>query len=435
MKKAEELKLYAPEPKRPELDAALCMSVAEGQGMGRYIEGKVLTVAVWDKKEKPLVVWRFFGDYWTGELRGNENPTKGELSPRQIEVKPCQCLTWRTEVPATKGESELLQNYFDDCRPGYLIGIVEDALSAHARKKREERNARQEAETKKLFENLPEPPEDLSKQVLKVCSDAGFLWVTNDKQNVIEPGGVEKKISIQRARCDSCGGEYTLSELLKHKSTATCECCGEKMFLLDSGAFTFMHGIEASSKPVDWDGYLSRYIDFINRNDVQHFFELDVDSIVGYDAVKRMRARLEAETGKQSIPVWHRSRGLDEFKRLCRDYPYIGIGGFAIKHIQPSEYGYIRRLVQYANSCGVRVHGLGYTKKDAVSFGFYSVDSTTWTTQVNFGGLSYFNGSEMVVVRPPKGMIGADYRRRREYSLREWIKYQKYLDTKGKWRG
>ena len=170
MKKAEELKLYAPEPKRPELDAALCMSVAEGQGMGRYIEGKVLTVAVWDKKEKPLVVWRFFGDYWTGELRGNENPTKGELSPSQIEVKPCQCLTWRTEVPATKGESELLQNYFDDCRPGYLIGIVEDALSAHARKKREERNARQAAETKKLFE-----------------------------------------------------------ELLKHKSTATCECCGEKM--------------------------------------------------------------------------------------------------------------------------------------------------------------------------------------------------------------
>ena len=229
--------------------------------------------------------------------------------------------------------------------------------------------------------------------------------------------------------------EYVLESFFYIKPWQVEEMPKWKMFLLDSGAFTFMHGVEASSKPVDWDGYLSRDIDFINRHDVQHFFELDVDIIVGYDAVKRMRARLEAETGKQSIPVWHRSRGLDEFKSLCRDYPYIGIGGFAIKHIQPSEYGYIKRLVQYANACGVRVHGLGYTNKDAVDFGFYSVDSTTWTTQVNFGGLSYFNGSEMVVVRPPKGMIGADYRIRREYALKEWIKYQKYLDTKGKWRG
>lgn len=71
-------------------------------------------------------------------------------------------------------------------------------------------------------------------------------------------------------------------------------------------------------------------------------------------------------------------------------------------------------------------------------------DGTSFVTELNNcmltislkdKSLSYFNGSEMVVVRPPKGMIGADYRRRREYSLREWIKYQKYLDTKGKWRG
>lgn len=88
-------------------------------------------------------------------------------------------------MPATKGESELLQNYFDDRRPGYLIGIVEDALSAHAKKKREERNARQAAETQKLFENLPEPPEDFSKQVLKVCSDAGTVSVASDDKDAV----------------------------------------------------------------------------------------------------------------------------------------------------------------------------------------------------------------------------------------------------------
>lgn len=95
--------------------------------------------------------------------------------------------------------------------------------------------------------------------------------------------------------------EYVLESFFYIKPWQVEEMPKWKMFLLDSGAFTFMHGVEASSKPVDWDGYMSRYIDFINRHNVQHFFELDVDIIVGYDAVKRMRTRLEAETGKQSI--------------------------------------------------------------------------------------------------------------------------------------
>lgn len=49
-------------------------------------------------------------------------------------------------------------------------------------------------------------------------------------------------------------------------------------FLLDSGAFTFMNN---SKNAVDFDEYLTRYIDFINRHDIEYFFELDIDSIVG----------------------------------------------------------------------------------------------------------------------------------------------------------
>ena len=96
--------------------------------------------------------------------------------------------------------------------------------------------------------------------------------------------------------------EYVLESFFYIRPWQIEEIPKWKMFLLDSGAFTFMHGIEASSKPVDWDGYLSRYIDFINRNNVQHFFELDVDSIVGYDAVKRMRARLELVQTTGAVP-------------------------------------------------------------------------------------------------------------------------------------
>lgn len=122
--------------------------------------------------------------------------------------------------------------------------------------------------------------------------------------------------------------EYVLESFFYIRPWQIEEIPKWKMFLLDSGAFTFMHGIEASSKPVDWDGYLSRYIDFINRNDVQHFFELDVDSIVGYDAVKRMRARLEAETGKQSIPVWHRSRGVELYAMVGAPFLLTAAGLF-----------------------------------------------------------------------------------------------------------
>ncbi len=149
--------------------------------------------------------------------------------------------------------------------------------------------------------------------------------------------------------------EYVLESFFYIKPWQVEEMPKWKMFLLDSGAFTFMHGVEASSKPVDWDGYLSRYIDFINRHDVQHFFELDVDIIVGYDAVKRMRARLEAETGKQSIPVWHRSRGLDEFKK-----PVQGLSLYRHRWLRNQAHSAQRvRLHQTAGAVCERLRGAG----------------------------------------------------------------------------
>ena len=43
-----------------------------------------------------------------------------------------------------------------------------------------------------------------------------------------------------------------------------------EMFLLDSGAFTFMSG----KKSNDFDGYLTRYIKFIKKYDVKYFSDL-----------------------------------------------------------------------------------------------------------------------------------------------------------------
>lgn len=72
-------------------------------------------------------------------------------------------------------------------------------------------------------------------------------------------------------------------------------------FLLDSGAFTFMSGSHKGG--INWDEYVEEYAAFINRWNVQLFFELDIDSVVGLTEVERLREKLEALTGKKPIPV------------------------------------------------------------------------------------------------------------------------------------
>ena len=103
-------------------------------------------------------------------------------------------------------------------------------------------------------------------------------------------------------------------------------------FLLDSGAFTFMSNTAGN---VDWVKYMDGYIDFINRNKIDKFFELDVDSVVGYGKVKEMRKYIEQGTGKKVIPVWHKSRGKKEFEKMCEEYDYVAIGGIVSKEIKP----------------------------------------------------------------------------------------------------
>lgn len=110
-----------------------------------------------------------------------------------------------------------------------------------------------------------------------------------------------------------------------------------KDFLLDSGAFTFMSDSKTS---IDWDEYVERYAGFINKHDIEHFFELDIDILVGINEVERLRYKLERLTNRQCIPVWHKSRGKDYWLKMVKDYDYVAIGGIASKEIKPSEYKY-----------------------------------------------------------------------------------------------
>lgn len=198
-------------------------------------------------------------------------------------------------------------------------------------------------------------------------------------------------------------------------------------FMLDSGAFTYLNGV---SGDVDWDKYIDRYADFINKYDVKNFIELDIDPIVGIREVERLRAKLEARVGKQSIPVWHKSRGKEYWLKMVKDYDYVAIGGIVTKEIKSSEYKFFHWLLSEAKKQNCKVHGLGFTNlKGLEEYDFYSVDSTSWVSGNRFGSIYKFNGRTLLKFDKPAGMR-VKTNETLQNNFNEWVKFANYKEGK-----
>lgn len=199
-----------------------------------------------------------------------------------------------------------------------------------------------------------------------------------------------------------------------------------QQFLLDSGAFTFMSN---SKLKVDWDEYTEEYASFINKYDIKLFFELDVDSVIGIKEVERLRVKLERLTNKQSIPVFHLSRGKDYFIRMCEEYPYVAFGGILTDGVKTATLEkYFPWFIATAHNNKAKIHGLGYTSITGLyKYHFDSVDSTAWLYG-NRGGFAYsFNKrtGHLEQTSVPKGMrMRSRAVAFNNYS--EWVRFSKY---------
>lgn len=193
-------------------------------------------------------------------------------------------------------------------------------------------------------------------------------------------------------------------------------------FLLDSGAFTFMQN---SKTHLNWNDYLERYADFINEYNIEKFFELDIDSVVGYDNVLKLRYKLETLTGKRCIPVWHINRGKEEYIRMCQEYDYVSIGS------NSQNDKYMPWFIKVAHQNNAKVHGLGYTKMTMLNkMHFDSVDSTAWTTGNRFGHAYLFKGNTLVKIDKPVG-TRIPKEKSRELAVNnfiEWCKFQQWAE-------
>lgn len=199
-------------------------------------------------------------------------------------------------------------------------------------------------------------------------------------------------------------------------------------FLLDSGAFTFMSGSHKGG--IDWDEYVDDYARFINKYDVDLFFELDIDSVVGIEEVERLRAKLESLTNKKPIPVWHKNRGKEYFIKMCEDYPYVALGGIVTKEIPRKVYeSAFPWFIKTAHEHGAKIHGLGYTTvANLKKYHFDSVDSTAWLYGNRGGYLYKFNPQTGLLEQLSKDGCRLKSREGAVNNFNEWVKFSIYAD-------
>ena len=197
-------------------------------------------------------------------------------------------------------------------------------------------------------------------------------------------------------------------------------------YMLDSGAFSFMQGTKQYTK-ADFKAYVDKYIAYINENSIEHFFEMDVDVLLGYRKVLELRKYINSETEKKCIPVWHRSRGKYEFEKMCSENDYVAIGGLALKTISSREYHVLPKLIAEAHRRKAKIHGLGFTSMKWLPMcHFDSVDSTAWLSGCRFGFLDKFNGRSIVRIHRPKGTKLKSSKDAAIHNFREWVKFQKW---------
>jgi len=216
---------------------------------------------------------------------------------------------------------------------------------------------------------------------------------------------------------------FILSSFMEHKGRVG-KYVKQENHILDSGAFSYLNGRNIDK--VDWNNYIEEYANFINKYDIDLYFELDIDPIVGLNEVERLRNKLEKLTNKQSIPVWHKSRGLEYWVKMVKDYDYVAIGGIVTKEIKPKEHNVFTKLIKIANENNCKVHGLGFTSfKGLKKYRFYSVDSTSWTSGNRFGAVFRFNGNGMDIMNTPIGKRVIS-RKTLIHNFKEWVKFQQY---------
>lgn len=225
-------------------------------------------------------------------------------------------------------------------------------------------------------------------------------------------------------------GKYFLESFYTIKPWQLDYLLSAEDFLLDSGAFTFMNGCNGR---VDFEKYVDEYAEFVNRYKIQKFFELDIESVVGWNEYEKLNERLKLKTHTLPIPVFHKERGKEWFLKTVREYPYIAYGGIAIdrKAMLKKQLDIIPWFIKEAHKQKCKIHGLGFTSTSLFKkIRFDTVDSTTWSMGGRMGNLCFMtNHGEMRQYYPSKNRKKPkDTEQLNIFNYLQWCKFQTYAE-------
>lgn len=204
-----------------------------------------------------------------------------------------------------------------------------------------------------------------------------------------------------------------------------------KNLLLDSGAFTVMNS-KKSRKTFSPMEYCKKYAEHINENNIEHFIELDIEGVYGFDVYRDCLHQLQDMTGKEPIYVFHKWRGLDYYRELVKKYDYIALGDVSVGGSSREIYKYFPWFIEEAHRNNCRVHGLAFTYvRDLNYMNFDSVDSSTWTMGVKYANPFRFNGHGVRRYYCKRNDVRQLAKNDvvKEHDYLEWKKLSQYYDT------
>ena len=202
--------------------------------------------------------------------------------------------------------------------------------------------------------------------------------------------------------------------ILRKRNKFECLVEGRNLIetiIIDSGAHTFfteMGGGQLSATHREKknklretpDQYWESYKEWLLKFDplIDYFVELDIGEIVGKEKVLKWREELKSlGLFHKCITVYHPAYVTEEeYMQLLEQSAskYVGLEGIRGKRSKMLPY---KKLVKMAYDRGVKVHGFAMIKKDILhEVPFYSVDSSSWLSSVNYG---FAYTSDMGVIR------------------------------------